>query len=322
LATGLIDDRLDAQALLDYLHLNYVLSPKTPLRAVRQLPAGHCAAWKAGQWNARCYWDLADSFLDDRCGHSDERMIDRLGELLADSTRMRLFSDVPLGGFLSGGVDSSTIVAMMRRQGAANLHTFSIEFPAAEFNEGAYSRLAARHLETIHHPHLVEEQVSDVLPEYAHRMDTPLGDDSAISTYLLSRWARRQVTVSLSGDGADELFAGYVTYQADALHRRLGWLRRPVACMLGWLGPRLPEHGAKLSRRFRAEQFRRGLLCSASDAHFAWRQVGTQGNGEDWLAADLVKECGDYSPIDVFRDHHARMCGADWLDRMLYVDCR
>jgi asparagine synthase (glutamine-hydrolysing) len=322
LASGLIDGQLDAEALLDYLHLNYILSPKTPLRAVRQLPPGHCATWKAGQWHARCYWDLADSFLDARHGDCEEKVVDQLGELLADATRLRLFSDVPLGGFLSGGVDSSTVVAMMRRQGAADLHTFSIEFPAAEFNEGTYSRLAARHLGTFHHPHLIEEQVADVLPEYAHRMDSPLGDDSAISTYLLSRWARRQVTVALSGDGADELFAGYVTYQADALHRRLGRLRGPVARVLGWLGPRLPERGAKLSRRFRAEQFRRGLACSEAEAHFAWRQVGTPSDGEVWLAQDLARETGNYSPVDVFRDHHARVRGADWLDRMLYLDCR
>lgn len=322
LGTGLVDDGLDSEALVDYLHLNYVLSPKTPLRAVRQLPAGHCATWKAGQWTARCYWDLADSFLDKRCKASDEKIVDQLGEFLAEATRVRLFSDVPLGGFLSGGVDSSTIVAMLRRQGARDLHTFSIEFPAAEFNEGAYSQLAAQHLGTVHHPHVVDEQVADVLPDYAYRMDTPLGDDSAISTYLLSRWARRQVTVALSGDGADELFAGYVTYQADALHRRLGPFRAPVARLLGWLGPRLQERGAKLSRRFRAEQFRRGLLCSDAAAHFTWRDVSGPEGDTGSLASDVVREAGGYTPVDVFRDHHARVRGADWLDRMLYLDCR
>src|SRR5205807_10457439 len=167
-------------------------------------------------------------------------------ELLHDATRQRLYSDVPLGAFLSGGVDSSTVVALMRRAGTTDLHTFSVEFPKPEFNEGIYSRLAAEHLGTVHHPRLVDASVADILPEYAERMDMPLGDDSAISTYLLSRWARRQVTVALSGDGADELFAGYITYQADALHRRLGRLRRPLAWLLGVVGPHLPEAGAKL----------------------------------------------------------------------------
>jgi asparagine synthase (glutamine-hydrolysing) len=322
LASNLIDDTLDAEALLDYLHLNYVLTPKTLLRSVRQLPAGSWATWRDGQWQTHTYWDLADSFLGERFGDDEVRILDQLGELLADATRLRLYSDVPLGGFLSGGVDSSTVVAMMRHQGTADVHTFSIEFPAAEFNEGAYSRLAAKHLGTVHHPQVVDEQVADVLPEFAYRIDSPLGDDSAISTYLLSCWARRHVTVALSGDGADELFAGYVTYQADALRRRLGRLRRPVARVLGWLGPRLPERGAKLSRRFRAEQFRRGLGCSEADAHFTWRQVGTPGNGVDWLAPDLVREAGNYDPVEVFRDHHERVRGADWLDRMLYLDCR
>src|SRR5262249_57793845 len=98
------------------------------------------------------------------------------------------------------------------------LHTVRVEFPEPEFNEGAYSRRAARHLDTSHHPRRIHQSVADLLPEYAKRMDMPLGDDSAISTYLLSRWTREMVTVALSGDGADELFAGYITYQADALH--------------------------------------------------------------------------------------------------------
>jgi asparagine synthase (glutamine-hydrolysing) len=319
LASGLIDPALDAEALVDYLHLNYVLCPKTPLRQVRQLPAAHIGTWQDGRWRCSSYWDLADSFLDDRWSGADAAAVERLGELLHDATRQRLYSDVPLGGFLSGGVDSSTVVALMRQAGSAALHTFSVEFPEAEFNEGTYSRLAAKHLGTTHHPRLIRESIADILPEYAERMDMPLGDDSAISTYLLSRWARQHVTVALSGDGADELFAGYVTYQADALHRRLGRLRRPVAWLLGVLGPYVPEAGAKLSRRFRAAQLRRGLGQSAAPAHCAWRQVGDATGA---LAPELAREAGDYDPAEVFRFYHQRVRAADWLDRMLYVDCQ
>jgi asparagine synthase (glutamine-hydrolysing) len=319
LASELIDPALDAEALVDYLHLNYVLCPKTPLRQVRQLPAAHIGTWRDGRFMSAPYWDLADSFLEDRWPGDDDAAITKLDELLADATKRRLYSDVPLGAFLSGGVDSSTVVALMRRAGTADLHTFSVEFPEAEFNEGAYSRLAAKHLGTVHHPHLVDESVADLLSDYAQRLDVPLGDDSTISTYLLSRWAREQVTVALSGDGADELFAGYITYQADALHRNLGWLRRPLSVLFGAIGPLLPESGAKLSRRFRAAQLRRGLARSAADAHFAWRQVG---DSAAVLAPDLVKQAADYNPAETFRLHHQRVRGADWLDRMLYVDCQ
>jgi asparagine synthase (glutamine-hydrolysing) len=321
LASGLVSADLDPEALLDYLHLNYVLCPKTPLSQVRQLPPAHRATWQAGRWHSAPYWDLADSLLEPRFDAPDEELTDRLGELLDDATRVRLFSDVPLGAFLSGGVDSSTVVAAMRRAGAPRLHTFSVEFSPAEFNEGVYARLAARHLSTEHHPRLVEGPPLDLLGEFAERMDVPLGDDSAISTYLLSRHARERVTVALSGDGADELFAGYETYQADALHRRLGPLRRPAAWLLGLVGPWLPERGAKLSRRFRAEQFRLGLEGSAARAHFAWRQVGRPPDGPGWLAPELAEAARGYSPADTFLAHHERVKGADWLDRMLYVDC-
>ena len=319
LASGLIDPSLDAEALVDYLNLNYVLCPKTLLRRVRQLPASHVGIWKDGGLATRPYWDLADSFLDDRWTGDEAEAVERLGELTSEATKRRLYSDVPLGAFLSGGVDSSTVAATMRRAGTADLHTFSIEFPEPEFDESAYARLAANHLGTVHHPRLVSESIADILPEYARRMDVPLGDDSAISTYLLSRWARQHVTVALSGDGADELFAGYVTYQADALHRRLGRLRRPAAWLLGVLGPRLPETGAKLSRRFRAAQLRRGLVQAPAQAHFAWRQVGESASV---VAPDLLREAADYNPAGIFRFYHQRVRGADWLDRMLYVDCQ
>jgi asparagine synthase (glutamine-hydrolysing) len=318
LASGLIDATLDAEAMVDYLHLNYVLCPKTLLRQVRQLPAGHVGSWHGGHWDSRPYWDLADSFLDDRWHGDDGAAIERLGELLNDATRQRLYSDVPLGAFLSGGVDSSTVVAAMRRAGVADLHTFSVEFEQPEFNEGAFSRRAANHLGTVHHPRLVDESIADILPDYAQRMDVPLGDDSAISTYLLSRWTRRHVTVALSGDGADELFAGYITYRADAMHRRLSRLRRPVAWLLGAIGRCLPETGAKLSRRFRAVQLQRGLAQPAAEAHFAWRQVGDGAA----LAPDMRRAAADYDPADTFRFYHRRVRGADWLDRMLYVDCQ
>jgi asparagine synthase (glutamine-hydrolysing) len=317
LASERIDPALDAEAIVDYLHLNYILCPKTPLRQVRQLPAAHVGTWRDGHWSSGPYWDLADSFLDDRWPGDDDAAVERFHELLSDATDQRLYSDVPLGAFLSGGVDSSTVVSLMRHNGVTNLHTFSVEFPEPDFNEGAYSRRAAQHLNTLHHPRPISQSVADLLPKYAQRMDMPLGDDSAISTYLLSCWTREMVTVALSGDGADELFAGYITYQADALHRRLGWLRRPASWVLNRIGPFLPEGGAKLSRRFRAAQLARGLSQSAARAHCSWREVGESNQALDY---ELRSEAGDYHPAEAFHFYHERVRAADWLDRMLYVD--
>jgi asparagine synthase (glutamine-hydrolysing) len=321
IASGLVDTALDPEALRDYLQLNYVLHPKTLLRGVRQMPPGHLGRWQDGSLRQERYWDLAACYREPRLVARDEELIDELGGLMADATRRRLFSDVPLGGFLSGGVDSSAVTALMRQAGATDLHTFSVEFSSPEYDEGAYSRLAARLLGTRHHPHLVDEAVGDCLPTFAALLDSPLGDDSAVSAYFLCRWARRHVTVALSGDGADELFAGYTTYVADLLHRRLGPLRRPASMAARALAPLLSEKGAKLSRRFQARRFADGLGQDACGAHFAWRQV----LGDDLLplvAPDLLAAAGPYTPADVFRGHYDDAAGADWLDRLLYVDCK
>jgi asparagine synthase (glutamine-hydrolysing) len=319
LASELIDSNLDSEAIVDYLHLNYILCPKTPLRQVRQLPPAHMGTWRGGRLHCTPYWDLADSYLDDRWEGDEAAAVERLGELLSDAVRQRLYSDVPLGAFLSGGVDSSTVAALMCRNGTNELHTFSVEFPEPEFDEGAYARKAAAHLGTVHHPRQNDHSIAELLPEFAGRMDMPLGDDSAISTYLLSRWTREQVTVALSGDGADELFAGYITYHADALHRRLGPIRRPVSWLLCHMAPYLPEKGAKLSRRFRATQLARGLGQNAARAHCSWREVGDDGLA---LAPELRHEIRDYHPAQAFRFYHDRVRAAHWLDRMLYVDSR
>jgi asparagine synthase (glutamine-hydrolysing) len=319
LASGWIDPSPCPEALVDYLQLNYVLAPKTLLRQVQQLPPAHTACWHAGQWQEARFWDLADNLQAPRLTDRGEQLVERLEELLLDATRQRRHSDVPLGAFLSGGVDSSTIVALTRRASAETLHTFSVEFAAPSFNEGTYSRLAARHLGTEHHPWLVQEDLSQLLPDFARRMDVPVGDDSAISTFLLSRWARQQVTVALSGDGADELFAGYVTHQADSLHRALGGFRKPAAWLLHRLIPAFPDRGAKLSRRFRLEQMARGLRLDEVGAHFAWRQVARP---EPWCAALLRQAAPDYDPAETFREYARRVPEADWLDRLLYVDCQ
>jgi len=323
LACGLVDATVDPEAVVDYLHLNYVLSPKTMLRSVRQLPAACCGRWKEGAWSTRSYWDLAESLQASkiRLKRSSE-VIDQFEELLDDATKIRLYSDVPVGAFLSGGVDSSTVVSLMRRHKSDDLHTFSVEFDEAAYDEGTFSQLASRHFHTRHHREAVHAPSLDDLAEGSRLMDVPLGDDSSIPLIQLASSARRSVTVSLTGDGADELFAGYVTYQADRLRRWLRPLRTVVAPVLAAVGQSVTEQGAKRSRRFQAEQFRRGLSRGAAAAHYAWREIGGPHRLPASATTDLLSEAGDYRPCDIFRKYHKRVRHADWLDRFLYVDCR
>lgn len=321
LASGLVDDAIDHEGLVDYLHINYVLAPRTILRHVRQLPPAHTGVWHAGRWTEKRYWDLRDSVLAPRLPLDRPQAVAELAGLLDDATRLRMRSDVPMGAFLSGGLDSSTVVAGMRRHGARGLHTFSIESALGRNQDTRFSRLAAKHLETRHHPRDVDEPSADEFGEFARRIDVPLGDDSTFSVYRLSEWTRERVTVALSGDGADEILAGYITYQADLIHRRLGAWRRPVAGLLGWLTPALPDRG-KLSRRFQLQRLRQGLLADADAAHYHWRQVLDDVTAARLLDPQLAQVARRHSPLDDFRARAAEVREADWLDQHLYVDCR
>ncbi|HXY34702.1 MAG TPA: asparagine synthase (glutamine-hydrolyzing) [Planctomycetaceae bacterium] len=322
LACGLVDTRVDPHAIVDYLRLNYVLSPRTMLQAVTQLSPGCCGLYRHHAWRTRRYWDLADHILAPKIEPQSARAATgEFDALLADATRIRLYSDVPLGAFLSGGVDSSTVVGMMRRFRGGELFTYSVEFAAAAYDESHYSRLASRHFQTRHHPEQIGEPVADELPEFARLMDVPLGDDSSIAMFQLARHARRSVTVCLTGDGADELFAGYATYQADRLKRWINRLRLPIGGVLDALIALSFERGAKLGRKFRWQQFRRGLALSPADAHYLWREINSTGKLSGNLAQSLDGAVRDYRPLDVFREHFNRVRDADWLDRFLYVDC-
>jgi asparagine synthase (glutamine-hydrolysing) len=322
LASGLVSTDVDPAAVADYLRINYVLGPKTILKGVRQVPPGHYGLWRAGQWTVNRYWDMRTSLLAPRLSARRETLSEELGALLDDAVRLRMRSDVPMGAFLSGGLDSSTIVATMRGLGADRLHTFSVE-SALHRNEDTYfSRRAAQHLRTIHHARAVNAPTLEDLAEFAWRADVPLGDDSTYSVYELSRWTKGHVTVALSGDGADEIFAGYPTYKADWLHRRLGPARGIAAAMLRLGLPLVGDHSAKLSRRFKLQRLCQGLRATADRAHYGWREV----LGPDGVAAIVDPQhrraIASNGACEAFEKYASEARGADWLDGHLYVDCQ
>jgi asparagine synthase (glutamine-hydrolysing) len=234
---------LDADALTAYLRLGYVPSPLSIYREVKKLPPGHILKLAPDQppvldsfWSLR---QIAQAGGLSCLGASfDERaVIDELDALLRDAVRLRMISDVPLGAFLSGGIDSSTVAALMQAQSNRPIKTFSIGFREASYNEAHHARRVAAHLGTDHTEHYVEPRDAlDVIPKLAEWYDEPFADSSQIPTYLVSAMTRRHVTVALSGDGGDEIFAGYNRYfWADALWRRLSIvplaLRKAVAIL-------------------------------------------------------------------------------------------
>ena len=207
---------VNLEAISDFLSFSYVPDPHTAFRGIRKLPPGHTLTFKDGMLVTRCYWDF--SYPERESGgeeHDQEYYTERLRELLAESVRIRLMSDVPLGAFLSGGIDSSTVVAMMARAMDQPVKTFSIGFSESSHDELHYARIAARHFQTDHHEFIVTPDVCRIVEEIVWHHDEPFADVSSVPTYIVSKMAREHVTVVLSGDGGDELFAGYERYLVD-----------------------------------------------------------------------------------------------------------
>jgi asparagine synthase (glutamine-hydrolysing) len=211
---------VNLQAISDFLSFGYVPDPATAFTGVRKLPPGHTLTFKDGLIYTRRYWDFdysRESDVREREAR-EEDYVERLRELIAESVKVRLESDVPLGAFLSGGIDSSLVVAMMARE--MKVKTFSIGFPEAGFDELRYARIAARHFGADHHEFVVKPDVCRLVEEIVWHHDEPFADVSSVPTYIVSKMAREHVTVALSGDGGDEVFGGYERYVVDRRRRR------------------------------------------------------------------------------------------------------
>jgi asparagine synthase (glutamine-hydrolysing) len=204
---------VDPSALAEYLSLGYVASPRTIFSRIKKLAPGHLLVRERTQTSIRRYWDWADSFTRDGAPPDEVEWSGQLRESLREAVRGRMISDVPLGAFLSGGIDSSAVVAMMASLSPRPVKTFSIGFREAAFSELPFARRVSEAFGTEHHEYVVEpEAVENVLPTLAWQLDEPFGDSSALPTYYLSKMARQEVTVCLSGDGGDEALAGYTRY--------------------------------------------------------------------------------------------------------------
>ncbi len=234
-------DALDLSGLEGYLSLGYVLAPRTIYRDVFKLEPAHWLSWRDGQLTIRRYWDI-EAFDDDR--RPAAAIADDLAALVHDNVRARLESEVPLGAFLSGGIDSALVTSFMTGDSGRGVVTTSVGFGEAAHNELDAAALTARHLGTSHHPDLVTPALDEVLDRIAVAFDEPFADASAIPTYYVSANARRHVTVALSGDGGDETFAGYdfryVPHAIESAAARLlpGALGRSGAGVLGRVWPR------------------------------------------------------------------------------------
>jgi asparagine synthase (glutamine-hydrolysing) len=304
---------LDLHSLSRYLALEYVPTPHSIFEGVRKLPGGHVLRWREGHLSIEPYWDLM--LESDARARSDDEYVEEFRWRLREAVGRRLISDVPLGAFLSGGIDSSSVVAMMVEALPPDaVKTFTIGFGERSFDESEHARRVAAHLGTDHHEDVLTPQMMlDLLPTMADFLDEPFADASFLPTYLLSRYTRESVTVALGGDGSDELLAGYPTFPADRIARLYHVPRLLHERVVVPLADRLPVSTSNFSLDFKLKRFLRGAGSPAEVRHAAWLGSFTPAEQSALLT---------HAPPDPLEEQRRPFEGApskDPLERLIYV---
>lgn len=301
MSTGLADDKLDAEALAQYFALGYIPAPATVFATVRKIEPGWALTWtRRSGVTLRRYWDLPRADEGDHRPMADVRA--QMRRALTDAVRSHLVSDVPVGAFLSGGIDSSTVVALMSEVSDEPVRTFSIGFADPRHNELDLARLVARRFGTMHHELVVEPTSVDVLPGLASHFGEPFGDSSALPTYIVSQMAREHVKVVLSGDGGDELFLGYTVFRGLEVARHAQRIPRRLRLALDDVAARLPVSwvaGAPDRLETWRKRFRDSLMPPL-DAYLSKSTPTGLAGVRGLLTADLrrVMAAGDpYAPL-------------------------
>ncbi len=320
LAGDSLPRNIDDQALSDYFSFGYIPAPKTIYGSVRKVMPGHYLVASAAGVRETCYWDLSFANVEQ---HSEAEWGARLRHELCEATRIRLMSDVPLGAFLSGGIDSSAVVAMMSHLMKREVTTCSIGFEEEKYNEAKYARQVSRLFNTDHHEETVQPNAIEIVDKLAWHYDEPFADSSAIPTYYVSKIARGQVTVALGGDGGDENLAGYRRYKLDYYENRLrnyvpAALRRNVFGPLGKMYPAL----AWAPRVFRAKATFQSLSRSPLEGYFNSVSYFRPDDKARLFSSDFRKRLGEYDSIDVLRRYYDRVDTDDLLTKIQYVDIK
>jgi asparagine synthase (glutamine-hydrolysing) len=316
---------LDPRALDLYLTLEYIPAPFSIFRNISKLPAASLLAYKGGRIQIKNYWQIEpqEGFPSPVSKSTLSSLKDELYALLRESVRLRLVSDVPLGAFLSGGIDSSSIVGLMHELGASPLKTFSIGFKEASYDELGFARGVAQRFHTDHQELTLEPKALELTDKLIHHLDEPFGDFSIFPTYLVSKMAREHVKVILSGDGGDELFGGYEHYQAQKLSRPPSpfLFRKMLSPLLRLIPPSEKKKGA-LNK---AKRFVQGFEHSPEYRHLRWMMFLSDANKKSLYTSDLQRELEGIAPLYLrapFLDILNESARFDPLNGELYTDFR
>jgi asparagine synthase (glutamine-hydrolysing) len=307
---------VNSEGLLQYFYFGYIPDPLTAFHKIHKLPPGHLLEWSKGDIKIRQYWDVPR--YGTHAPMEEEDCLEELERRLQEAVRIRLISDVPLGAMLSGGVDSSIIVALMARVSSRPVKTFSIGFRAEQFNEAEYARLVAERFGTDHHELVLDPNLEETLVFLSRMMEEPFGDSSMLPTYYVSRMARERVTVALSGDGGDELFAGYDRYLTAMQRRKFDGMPR-------WLGQLYRDH---VHDHVPAEMYGKNLAWNAAlnplDRYLDGISFFPVLHRERSLFTSEFLEKAQHlpDPLQSWRRYYNEAPAEDTLSRLMYLDMK
>lgn len=317
-----LDRRIDPLAVEEYFALGYAAEPRTIFKGAAKLDPGHTLTLRRGQAvpTSRAYWDVRFS-LDNPVSFGDA--VEELNARLHESIRLRMISEVPLGAFLSGGVDSSAVVATMADLSKGPVNTCSIAFDDPAFNESEFAQMVADRYCTNHHVEMVKSDDFDLIDRLSALYDEPFADSSAIPTYRVCQLARKHVTVSLSGDGGDESFGGYRRYRLHLMEQRMRdampyGMRRSVFGLLGRLYPKADW----APRVFRAKTTFQALARNSVEAYFHSVSILRDDLRGQLFSPQFTRELGGYNALEVFQRHAKNADTDDALAQIQYLDLK
>jgi asparagine synthase (glutamine-hydrolysing) len=306
---------VDRKALLQYFYVGYIPDPATAFRRIRTLPPGHLMEFSNGQMTIRRYWELP--VYGSGLPKSEEEHLEELGHHLAEAVRIRLISEVPLGAFLSGGVDSSTVVALMARASSARVKTFTIGFSQKDFNEAESARFVAERFNTEHQELFVEPNIGETLEHLSSSLEEPFGDSSILPTYYVSRLTRKYVTVALAGDGGDELFAGYNRFAINARGKVFNRIPDAVGSTFRQsISPLLPMG-------FPGGRFLYNATLKDRDRYLdSISLFSVFDRDRSIFSEDFLGNSDSASALGVFQNYFDNAPASDLMSRLLYLDTK
>ena len=310
-----IKREVDFEALNNYLTFLYILAPRTILKNIKKLPAAHTLTFKGGVIETKGYWDLR---FDEK--RSDKEIIKKeINSLLEEAVRKRLISDVPLGAFLSGGLDSSIIVGLMSRIMDEPVKTFSIGFEEKCFDETEYARIVAEHFGTDHHEYIVKPDAIDILPKLVWYYDEPFADASAIPMYYITEIAKKKVTVVLTGDGGDESFAGYYRYRDYYLSKRYNMIPKVIRKILPKLVNTIPITKGRYNFVGYAKTFVNSFELPMEEKYLEYQSTFNNKMKESVYSYDFKRAIINNNLFKPFLD---KCSSCSILSQMQYVDIK